>query len=81
MTVQLTNPELLKYIDEEVKAGHYPTADAAVEACVAMVMFEQDDIDDDTLAAINRADDQYDRGEFVEWDDVRDGLREKYLGK
>lgn len=81
MVVQLKKPELQRFIDEQVKAGRYSSPDAAIEAAVQQMMLEQEGLDDQTLAAINRADEQYDQGQYVEWRDVRDELRKRYLSK
>ena len=80
MDVQL-KPELKEFIDSEVRAGHFPSAQAAVETAVTQMMLDHGELDDKTIAAIAKADAQYDRGEFAEWRDVRDQLRKKYTGK
>lgn len=81
MQVQLTNPELKKFIDEQVRAGHFPSAQAAIETAVIQMMLEHGQLDEQTVAAIANADAEYERGEFVEWRDVRDNLRRTYTGK
>ena len=68
-------------IDEQVQAGHFPSAQAAVETAVEQMMLDHGVLDDATVAAIANADAQYERGDFVEWRDVREKLRQKYLGK
>ena len=81
MHVELTKPNLRQFIDDQVRAGHFPSAQAVVEAAIEQMMLDHGPLDDATVAAINRADAEYERGEFVEWRDVRDQLRGKYLGK
>ena len=81
MNVDLTKPNLKKFIDDEVQAGHFPSAQAVVETAAEQMMLDHGVLDDVTVAAIAEADAQYDRGEFVEWSDVRDELRMKYLRK
>jgi len=80
MDLQL-KPELKKFIDAEVRSGHFKSAEAAVETAVTQMMLDHGELDDQTIAAIVKADAQYDRGEFVEWREVRDELRKKYTGK
>ena len=80
MDLQL-KPELKKFIDAEVRAGHFKSAEAAVETAITQMMLDHGELDDQTIAAIVKADAQYDRGEFVEWREVRDELRKKYTGK
>ena len=81
MHIELTKPKLQKFIDDQVQAGHFPSAQAAVETAVEQMMLDHGVLDDSTIAAIANADAQYERGEFVEWRDVRDELRRKFLGK
>ena len=81
MQIDLSKPKLRKFIDEQVQAGHFPSAQAAVETAVEQMMLDHGVLDDSAVAAITNADAQYERGEFVEWRDVRDKLRQKYLRK
>jgi Arc/MetJ-type ribon-helix-helix transcriptional regulator len=81
MQVKLTKPKLRKFIDDQVKAGHFPSARAAVETAVEQLMIDHGEMDARTIAAIAKADQQYERGEFVEWRQARKQLRRKYLGK
>ncbi len=69
MQVQLKKPELEKFIADQVQAGHFPSPDAAVEAAVEQMMFERDaiELDQETIAAINRAEAQLDRGEGIDF--------------
>ncbi|HSZ58805.1 MAG TPA: hypothetical protein VK797_24260 [Tepidisphaeraceae bacterium] len=81
MEVELKRPELERFILDQVRAGHFPSAGAAVEAAIEQMMCEYTDLDDESVAAIERADAQYEAGQVVEWRNVRDELRKKYLGK
>ena len=81
MHVELTKPNLQKFIDEQVKAGHFPSAQAAVETAVEQMMLDHGVLDDETIAAIAKADAEYEQRQFKEWRDVRDELRKKFLGK
>lgn len=69
MQVQLTRPELEKFIDEQVNAGRFPTREAVVEAAVESMMFDVEaaELDDETAAAINRAEEQIKRGEGIDF--------------
>jgi Arc/MetJ-type ribon-helix-helix transcriptional regulator len=83
MQVHLKRPELEKFIDEQVRAGHYPTPDAAIEAAVEYMMFdsEAEEIDDETAAAINRAEEQIDRGEGIDFKQFAAEMRKKFAGR
>jgi hypothetical protein len=81
MRIDVTKPQLQKFIDDEVRAGHFPSPQAAVETAVEQMMLDHGVLDDSTVAAIAKSDEQYLRGEFVDWRDVRGDLRKKYTGK
>jgi len=80
MQVQLKRPELEKFIEDQVKAGHYPNPDAAIEAAVENLMLdsEEDELDDETVAAINRAEDQIERGEGIDFKQFAAEMRNKF---
>ena len=79
MTVTL-RPELERFVDEQVKAGHYPTAAAVVEAALADMAIGQlaDPLDDEDSAAIAEADAEFDRGEGMERDEFRAELARRF---
>ncbi len=83
MTIQLKNPELERFIDEKVKAGHFVSPEAAVEAAVEQMMLDQQEheFDDDTAAAINRAEDQIDRGEGIDFNVFSAEMRKKFVSR
>lgn len=80
MQVQLKKPELEKFIDDQVKAGRFSTPDAAIEAAVENLMFdcEFDELDDETAAAINRAEEQIERGEGIDFRQFAAEMRKKF---
>ncbi|MGD0461281.1 MAG: hypothetical protein ABSB74_02215 [Tepidisphaeraceae bacterium] len=78
MQVQLKKPELEKFIDEQVKAGHFPNPEAAVEAAVQQMMLDQmHELDDETIAAVKQADEQIDGGQGVDFKQFAAELRKK----
>ena len=79
--VRLTKPELESFIDAQVKAGRYPSRDAAIEAAVERMMREDAELDEATLAAIDASEDQIERGQVRDWKEVSQALRAKYLGE
>lgn len=81
MEIQLTKSKLKKFIDDQVRAGHFPSAQAAVETAVEQMMLDHGELTGSTIDAIARADAQDERGESVDWSDVRDQLRKGYTGK
>jgi Arc/MetJ-type ribon-helix-helix transcriptional regulator len=81
MLVELTKPELQRFIDEEVKAGRFPSPEAAVEAAIEHMMHDglTDALDHETAAAINRAEAQIDRGEGIEFRKFAAEMRKKFV--
>ena len=73
-------PELERFIVEEVSAGRFPTPEAVVEAALAELQHGAADLDDDTLAAINEAESQADRGEGMELDEFRAKMEKRFAG-
>ena len=63
-------PELAKFLEEQVRLGHYASAEEALNAAVARLQAD-DDLTDSELAQIRGAVDlgiaEADRGEFVEF--------------
>ena len=72
MTLTL-RPEFEQFIDEQVKAGHYPTAEAVVEAAMAGLVEPQsgEPLTAEDIASIDEADAQAERGEGVDLDVFR----------
>ena len=79
MHVQLKKPELQKFIDDQVKAGHFSSPEAAVEAAVEQMMLYEAayELDDETADAINRAEEQIDRGEGIDFKQFAAEMRKK----
>ena len=77
------SPELQKFVEEKVKAGEFQSPAQVVEAGLARLMLDPppDELDDETLAAIDRAEAQLDRGEGIPLDEAFQRLRKKHLGR
>jgi Arc/MetJ-type ribon-helix-helix transcriptional regulator len=74
-------PEIQRFIDEQVKAGRFPTPEALIEAAVADMRDTDDaELDDATVAAINEAEDQADRGEGMDLDTFRSQMKRRFTG-
>jgi Arc/MetJ-type ribon-helix-helix transcriptional regulator len=72
MTLTL-KPELAQWIQSEVAAGHYPSAEALVEAALTdrMTGAMDETLDEEDLAAIAEADADADRGDVIDFDVYR----------
>ena len=81
MTIEL-RPEIQKFVDEKVKAGEYASTEEVLEAGIARLMLDpQPELDEETLAALERGEAEGDRGEVRPWEDLRAELLAKYLRK
>jgi antitoxin ParD1/3/4 len=69
------HPDLQKFIDDQLKAGHYESAEALINTAVARLQSEDFTADDlaELRAEIAIAIEQADRGELEDWDinDIR----------
>jgi Arc/MetJ-type ribon-helix-helix transcriptional regulator len=81
--VLLLRQEIEQFIDEQVKAGRFPTCEAVVEAAIA----EFSDITPEfqltsaDIAAINKAEAQANRGEGMELDAFRAQISKRFVGR
>ncbi len=81
MTLTL-RPETERLIDEQVRAGRFPTAEAVVDAAVAELSIGTEGglLDDDDVAALNAAEAEGDRGDVTDLDTFRAEVRQRYGG-
>ncbi|HYO10606.1 MAG TPA: hypothetical protein VER17_16685 [Tepidisphaeraceae bacterium] len=77
--VQFSKPELEQFLDEQVRAGRFPSRDAAVEAAVQRMMLEESELDEELLDPIDRAEEQIARGEGPDWKEASAKLRREFL--
>ncbi|MDB5321186.1 MAG: hypothetical protein JWN40_2817 [Phycisphaerales bacterium] len=74
--------ETQQLIEERMRKGGYTSPDDLVRVALDVLdQVEPAGLDKETLAAIDRAEDQIERGEYRDWEDVKAELRAKYLGK
>lgn len=73
------SPETQKLLEERMQQGGYRSADDAVHAALeALNELETEPLDEKTLDAIDRAEDQIERGDFHDLDDVKDQIRARF---
>ena len=76
-------PELQKFVDDEVRSGHFSSPAEVIEAGLARLMLDPspEQLDTETLNAIEAADAQIDRGEGIPLDEAFERLRRKHFGR
>ena len=69
-------------IEEKLRDGEYQSADELIlAALMALGDGHSNLLDDQTLDAIDRAEDQIERGQVHDWSEVREQVRIKLLGR
>jgi Arc/MetJ-type ribon-helix-helix transcriptional regulator len=81
MQISINNPDLARFVEEQVKSGRFATPTAVVEAGLERLMLDPmvDELDAEDLAAIEESEQQIARGEDLDWNEVSARLRKKYL--
>lgn len=75
------SPETHQLLEQKLKGSPYGSADEMIRAALdALADREACNLDDSTLDAIDRAEEQIERGELREWKDVRDEIRNRLAG-
>jgi putative addiction module CopG family antidote len=76
------NPESQKFIDDQIRSGRFRSANELLDAAVQRMMLDSDDqLDDAAAAAINRAEDQIDRGEGIDFDKFAAEMRKRIASR
>ena len=79
MTYSL-KPELQKFVEQQIKTGHYSSPDEVVADALTRLMDElPGELDEQTLAAIDESEDEIEQGKYHDWKDVSARLRSKYV--
>jgi Arc/MetJ-type ribon-helix-helix transcriptional regulator len=75
--------ETQKLIEERMTRGGYSSPDELVRDALNLLDHVEDEeqLDEETLAAIDQAEEEIDRGECRDWEEVKAELRAKYLGE
>lgn len=72
-------PELERFVEKKVRAGEYGSADQVLEAALIRLMDDDDELDHETLAAIEEGEAQLDRGEGMPLSQAFSELRKKHF--
>ena len=81
MTITL-RPDTQRLLEERLRQGIYSSPETVVHAALhALNEQESLTLDEQTLDAIDAAEEQIERGECRDWRQVREEVRAKFLGK
>ena len=82
MQVELNKPEIQDFINQQVREGHFTSPTDLIESAVVRMMDENasEDFDDETLAAIARAEEQIKLGQVRSFEQAAAELKQKHLG-
>jgi len=59
-------PEAQRFVEEQIRSGKFRSTDDVMDEAIARLMIESaEELDDETVAAINRTGAQLDRGEGI----------------
>ena len=79
MNVQFSESDLERFITDQVRAGRFPSPEAAVKDAVRRAMeAEAVELTDEDVAAIQESDAQFARGEGIPAEEVKSRLRQLY---
>jgi Arc/MetJ-type ribon-helix-helix transcriptional regulator len=75
------NPDIQRFIDEQVKTGRFPSHEAVIEAAISEWRDAGEAaLDAQTISAINEAEEQADRGEGMDLDEFRAHIKRRMSG-
>jgi Arc/MetJ-type ribon-helix-helix transcriptional regulator len=78
MNVQLTKAELEHYVEDQVKAGNFPSAEAVVEDALERVIAERVALSPKDWKIIAESEAQIERGQYVRFEDFKARINKKY---
>jgi putative addiction module CopG family antidote len=79
MDIRIEQPDIERYIDEQVKAGNFSSAEAVVRDAMARMMEEEHDaLTTEDWEAIQESRRQLDRGEGIEFSEVQKQMRQQF---
>lgn len=79
MAIELS-AETQSRIEEELKSGRYSSADELICAAIdALDELDSEGLDKETHEAIDRGNEQIERGEVYDWKNVREQVLKKFL--
>ena len=81
MNVKL-KPTAQKFVEEQIQSCRFQSADDLLDDAVQRMMLEDElELDYETVAAINRAEEQIDRGGGIDFDEFAADMRKRIASK
>jgi Arc/MetJ-type ribon-helix-helix transcriptional regulator len=84
MHITISNPDLVRFIEQQVTEGRFDSIEEVVEAAIALLLHMDDDaeeLSEQTLASIREANAQCERGEGRDFREALLELRRKFDAK
>ena len=78
MQLRLQKPDIERFIDEQVKAGRFPNAEAVVETALFLMMEDEVVPTSEDITAFQKSEKQIDSGESVEFGEFAARIRRKH---
>jgi Arc/MetJ-type ribon-helix-helix transcriptional regulator len=78
MEIRLKNPKVEQFIESQVESGHFPDRESVVLDAVSRMMEEQISLTSEDIEEIGKADEEIERGEFIEYSEFAAKMREKF---
>jgi antitoxin ParD1/3/4 len=70
-------PHLQRFIDDQIRAGRFQSAEQVVELALTRLM-EEEDLTDEDLREMELSRQEIERGETVDFDEFASRMRQKY---
>lgn len=73
--------ELEKFVQEQVQAGNYPSAQELIESAVARLKFdeEQEQLPPEIWEAIAQAEEEFEKGDSVDWEEFKVQFQKRFV--
>jgi Arc/MetJ-type ribon-helix-helix transcriptional regulator len=78
MQLRLQKPDIERFIDNQVKTGRFPNAEAVVESALFRMMEEEVVPTSEDVAAFQKSENEIDNGESVEFGEFAARMRRKH---
>jgi Arc/MetJ-type ribon-helix-helix transcriptional regulator len=78
MEIRFKNPKVERFIESQVKSGHFPDRESVIVDAVSRMMEEEIVLTTEDREEIKAAEEEIDRGEYVEFSEFAAKMRKKF---